>query len=215
MQSPRFRLWILLAVAVIVAIGLAWHFRRAGAQSDTARIDRYRERGDVEALAREVSNQKADTAAYAAKAMGTLGRPAAEHLERALGDPRVAVRESAALALGLAAEEGHTAALADAARHDGSATVRAAAVTALGRRRAVDEMEALLAALEDPNRTVRRRAAAAVTRILGRRYEVYVDGPEARRRDAVARLREAWPAMEARTRDYYAGLRKGDVPDGR
>jgi HEAT repeat protein len=92
-------------------------------------------------------------------------------------------------------------------REDPSPEVRAAAATALGGARAVDEMQTLLAALEDPDRTVRARANAAVARIIGRRYETYVDGTPEQRREAVERLRQAWPSMERDTRDYYRTMR--------
>ena len=118
--------------------------------------------------------------------------------------------EAAAVALGRTAAANPVRLLGTAARQDPSANVRAAAVTALGQARAVSEMDALLAALEDEDRTVRERASAAVTRILGRRYETYVDGKPEQRHEAVEALRQAfYSEMAPHVRAYYSRDREG------
>jgi len=134
--------------------------------------------------------------------------PAAPRIERAISDPRSKVREAAAIALGRAAGEEKADRLAEVARTDESADVRAAAVAALGRVYACDEMETLLAAMDDPDITVRRKANAAVTRVLDRRYEYHADDPPPKRRAVIAIIRKDWPETKAETVKYHAARRK-------
>jgi HEAT repeat protein len=96
--------------------------------------------------------------------------------------------------------------VAAAARTDPSVFVRATAVSVLGQVRAVNEMETLIAALDDPDRMVRVRALASIERILGRRYVVYLDDPPGsdRRREAVENVRQIWAEKGHHARDYYA-----------
>ena len=176
-------------------------------ESDAARIERLRQQGDVAALEREADGPNAPTAAAAVGALGSCGARAVPRVEQALADTRPQVREEAALAYGRIADDKQLARLATMAREDKADTVRAAAVTALGEARAVNQMEALMRAAEDPDRLVRQRASDAMARIMGRRYELYVDGTPDQRHDAVAKLRLAWPDMEATVRNYYKQLR--------
>ena len=205
--------WLLAAAAVALsAVGCS------SGDPDSARIEGYRRDGNVDSLAQEVSSSDTADARRAVRALGTLGPQALPRIGEALRDNRIEVRQEAALAYGQAAR-GEPAirlgGLASVVREDPSPEVRAAAATALGGARAVDEMQTLLAALEDPDRTVRARANAAVARIIGRRYETYVDGTPEQRREAVAKLQQAWPSMERGTRDYYRTVRgAGAQPKG-
>ena len=194
------RSWQRAAAAVLAAALLAGC---AKDDPDIAPIRRYRERGDTEALARETENKKAKVAASAVEALGTLGSKALPHVQKALQDERPEVREAAAVAYARAAGRNvPVGSLAATARSDPSPDVRAAAVTGLGQVRAIDEIETLLAALEDEDRTVRLRASVAVARIIGRRYETYIDGTPEERHQAVNQLRAVWPTLAGPTREY-------------
>jgi HEAT repeat protein len=170
---------------------------------NAARIERYRQEGNAGALAQEVETGDPTVGRAAVRAMGFMGKKALPQIEQALKDKRPEIREEAALAYGRAADQQEVRQLATVARVDPAPVVRAAAVTALGDARALDEMETLLAAADDPDRAVRVRAGAAITRIFGRRYELYIDGPPEERQRAIAALRVDWVAEQRGTRDYY------------
>ncbi|MBE3095777.1 MAG: HEAT repeat domain-containing protein [Planctomycetes bacterium] len=199
--------WRLAAAAVALSA--------AGCSSgdpDSARIEGYRRDGNVESLAQEVLSSDTADARKAVRALGTLGPQALPRIDEALRDNRIEVRQEAALAYGQAARGEPVRRLASVVREDPSPEVRAAAATALGGAQAVDEMQTLLAALEDPDRTVRARANAAIARMIGRRYETYIDGTPEQRREAVEKLRQAWPSMEQGMRDYYKTQRGAGAP---
>jgi hypothetical protein len=122
-------------------------------------------------------------------------------IEPFLEHPHPAAREEAALAYPRVAEGTAAPALARLATDDPAPDVRAAAVTAIGHMRAMDEMDAILRALEDPDALVRRRAAEAASRITGQRYDVNVS-PEAWRR-TVEEIRALWQNHGATLRAYH------------
>lgn len=209
------RLLGLIGIPVLALAVVAWYLLPALGigVSQEARFERWRHTGDVAALAAEVRNPDTAAARAAVRELGSCGPRAVPLIEEAMKDTRAEVREAAALAYARAAGTGKVHPLAAVARGDPSAEVRAAAVTALGEVRAIDDMETLLTALEDPQRIVRLRASAAIARIIGRRYEFDADGTPDQRRAAVAAMREAWSSMEPTTRDYYkiqAGRSGGD-----
>jgi HEAT repeat protein len=140
--------------------------------------------------------------------IGRLGDKPGRPFVFRIADARPEVREAAVVAWGRAAGDlrPEAVAVAAAAREDKSAIVRATAVSVLGQVRAVNEMETLIAALDDPDRMVRVRASASIERILGRRYEVYLDDPPGsdRRREAVENVRKIWAEVGQGARDYYA-----------
>jgi len=177
----------------------------SGDESAAARIERMGRQGDADGLAREAQNPDPDVSRLAVHTLGNLGSKAAPQVEEALKDPRSEIREAAAIALPRVERKQSARALASVVREDGSPNVRAAAATALGQVYAVDEVEALLAALEDPDRIVRFRASAAMARIVVRRYEFYVDGTPEERREAVERFRAAWPSMREDIRKFRQG----------
>ena len=191
------------AAFLVLAAGLAAAAMLAGCSGDesaAARIERMAREGDADGLAREAQNPDADVSRMAVRALGGLGAKAVPQVEKALKDPRSEIREAAAIALPRVEKAKAARVLASVAKQDESASVRAAAATALGQIRAVDEVDTLLAALEDPDRTVRFRASAAMERIVSRRYEFYVDGTPEERHEAVEKFRAAWPAMRAEMR---------------
>ena len=129
---------------------------------------------------------------------GTKARP---EIERFLKHPTPAVREEAALVYPRVAEGRAAPPLARLATSDPEPDVRAAAVTALGHMRAMDEMEAILSALEDPDPLVRRRAADGASRITGQRYDVNVPPDEWRR--TVDEIRALWQNHGDTLRTYH------------
>ena len=208
------RLAVLLIIAGVLATLVVWRATRkeplgggpAPRNPDGARVEQFRREGNLEALAGEADDPRAEVATRAVRAMGSLGPAAVPHLERRIADARPEVREAAVVAWGQAADDRRPEVVAAAARTDPSVVVRAAAVSVLGQVRAVNEMETLIAALDDPDRMVRVRASASIEHILGRRYEVYLDDPPGsdRRREAVENVRKIWAEEGQGVRDYYA-----------
>ncbi len=211
MHQSRTRTVVLGLLGAVLLITLARMLAGLGGDGgasqgdpDLARVEKLAENGDVEALAQEVDHQRIEVARRAVRGLGRIGRRAAPRIENLLRvNPRPEVREEAALALAKAAGDERALVLAEAAKRDKSPDVRAAAVTGLASVRAVDEMEAIFDALLDENRMVRIRAAAAVDKITGRRWELYVDGPAHKRAEAVQKLRQAWPGMKANPKLYW------------
>jgi len=208
------RLAVLLIIAGVLATLVVWRATRkepldggpAPRDPDTARVEQFRREGNLEALAGEAENPQTEVATRAVRAMGSLGPAAVPHLERRIADARPEVREAAVVAWGRATGDLRPEIVAAVARTDPSVFVRAAAVSVLGQVRAVNEMETLIAALDDPDRMVRVRASASIEHILGRRYEVYLDDPPGsdRRREAVEYVRKVWAEEGQLARDYYA-----------
>jgi len=167
-------------------------------------IIRLEKKGDVDALAEKTRDPEPRVSRLAVHSLARIGRKAKPVLDRAIRDERPEVRTEAVLVYPRVAKRSEAAEpLAQIARSDPKPQVRAAAVTALGQMRAFDKMDALFEALDDPDPLVRRRAAGAVSRILGRTYELYVDGPAEKRRQAIAELRKVWPELAPQIRDYY------------
>jgi len=167
-------------------------------------IVRLEKKGDVDALAEKTRDPEPRVSRLAVHSLARIGRKAKPVLDRAIRDERPEVRAEAVLVYPRVAKRSEAAEpLAQIARSDPQPQVRAAAVTALGQMRAFDKMDALFEALDDPDPLVRRRAAGAVSRILGRTYELYVDGPAEKRRQAIAELRKVWPELAPQIRDYY------------
>ena len=208
------RLVVLLVIAGVLTTLVVWlaPWREplgvgpAPRDPDVARVEQYRREGNREALAGEADDPRPEVATRAVRAMGSLGPAAVPHLERCIADARPEVREAAVVAWGQAADDRRPEIVAAAARTDPSVVVRAAAVSVLGQVQAVNEMETLIAALDDPDRMVRVRASASIEHILGRRYEVYLDDPPGsdRRREAVEYVRKVWAEAGQGARDYYA-----------
>ena len=169
--------------------------------SDSVRIERLRDTGNVEALGREVGGDDSRVGRMAVRAMGRIGPKALPQVKAALADKRGEIREEAAIVYARVAEPEAAAPLAGMARTDPVPTVRAAAVTSLGHLLAFDEMEAVIAALEDPDPMVRQRAGDAVARMTGRSYDLG-STPEERAR-MVAHIRERWRLDANIIREYF------------
>lgn len=201
----------LLAAAVMAAL-LAGCSK--GGDSEIAKVRQNQSAGKIEAVARQAESPDTTVARVAVEALGHMGHEAVVPIQKALQDKRPEVRETAVVALAEADPLAQQAALAEAARTDEAAGVRASACVALGQVYAFDQMETLFTALEDPDRSVRARASAAITRMITRRYEVYIDGPADKRHDAVQKLRAIWPQLDKTVRLHQEILhsKKGAVP---
>jgi len=173
-----------------------------------ARIEELRRAGDVEALGAEARSSDIATARRAVEALGYLGSKAVAQIRQALGDPRPEVRQHAATAYARAADPEEAAPLAEIARTDESPVVRASALTALGRAGIYSEMETLLAGMNDKDTVVRRRAAAAVTLILGRKFPYNPDSSPAQRLKAIGAIRRFWTRTKGTVGEYYDKNRK-------
>ena len=212
MMSMSLRVRVLIGVALVLAAVLGWRLLSGGEglsdpDANVVRIERLKRKGDVAALAREASGSNVKVARLAVEALGHLGTKATPHIESAMQDSRPEIREKAALALGRAAGVEHSAPLAKAAGSDPSARVRASAVTALGRMHAYTEMQTLLAALEDEDVDVRRRANAAIRRVLGVSFGFRANDPPEKRRRAIATIRRQWPQLKRYADSYYKSRR--------
>lgn len=209
------RLRILAGVAVVLALVVAGKLVLFGddetphAQDPNfARIEKLRRDKDVSALAKEASGADVEVCRRAVGALGRVGRESLPTLERALRDGRAAVRERAATSFSQVAGPQDAAPLAEMAREDESADVRAAAVSGLYHMRAFEQMESLLAAMDDPDVVVRRRAATAAVRIIGIGVGYKADDPPAKRRADIQEMRAVWLEQEARVRRYWTAVRR-------
>jgi hypothetical protein len=143
----------------------------------------------------------AETLRRRIRTLAREGAPARAEIDPFLTHTHPAAREEAAVVYPRVAEGNAAPALAKLATDDPEPNVRAAAVTAIGHMRAMDEMDAVVRALEDPDWLVRRRAADAASRITGQRYEVNVPPEEWRR--TVEEIRALWQNHEEMLRTYH------------
>ena len=174
---------------------------RGSEDADTGRINGPREQKNVAALGQEIDTQDPKISCEAVRALGQLGPQAMPQVEKAMKNPRSEIRREAAAAYPRTSTGPTAPVLAAAARTDPDATVRAVAVTALGRMRALDEIETLLAAVQDADPMVRQRASDAIGCIMGGRYDF--GGTDAQRRQTVAEVRKAWREQSEILRKYY------------
>ena len=201
--SHRRTLVIVGGVLALAAVGLAG----CGSDPEAPEIEQIRDleqSGEVEALAERAVEGEPLEARMAVRSLGRLGRQAEPALRETMRKGKPVVRAEAALVYPMVADrEKAQEPLKDLAHDDPEPHVRAAAVTALGHMRAMESMEALLEAVNDPNPLVRRRAADAVERIMGRSYELHIDGPEEKRLKAIDGLRQDWLTDKDRIRQYF------------
>jgi len=213
--SPRLRVFI--GVAVVLALIVVGRFLFFGGQDTSAdsargpehaRIEQLRQAKDLAGLGTQAAHTNERVARLAVGAMGRLGAEAVPKIERALEDKRPRVRERAATAYAQAARHDQAAPLAKLVREDASPNVRAAAVAGLGRLCAFDEMESILAAMDDPDVAVRRRASKAATRIACVIVGYQADDPVAKRHAAIRRMRAHWAKERGSARQYWMMILK-------
>ena len=215
-MGESMRLKVLVAVAVVLAAAVVWRMTTGsgdGASAldpDAARIEELRQKGDTAALAKQAESPNVRVACLAVTAMGRVGADARPHVEKALQDARPQVRQKAAAAFASVGDRRKSAPVAELARADESPEVRASAVRALGTMFAYTEMETLLDALEDDDVGVRRRANAAIRRILNITFGFKATDPPAKRREAVAEMRLMWVNEKPYTERYYNSPRFRD-----
>ena len=198
---------VIAVLSVLVILQFIW-----GGNPDIddidARMEKLRKAGNVEALGAETANKDPLTARRAVQTLGYAGRKAVPHIRRAMSDPRPEVRQQAASAYARAADPKKSAPLREIARTDKSPTVRASAVTALGRERIYEEMDTLLDAMDDDDFIVRRRAAESVVQLIGRRYPYKPGAPSAKRKEYIAVIRRFWKATKGHVSNYYDTTRQ-------
>ena len=195
--------WIARLAAVLGLLAAAGLMPGCGGDGDPEvdRINRLRDQKNAAALEREIDAQDPKTSCLAIRALGQLGPQAKPQIDKAMKNPRTEVRQEAAVAYPHIVRGPAAPVLATAARTDPDAIVRAAAATSLGRMRALDEMETLLAAVQDADPLVRQRASDAIARIMGAQYDF--GGTEEQRRRTVAEVRRAWRQDSEMLRKYY------------
>jgi HEAT repeat protein len=199
-----------LLAAVVAARWLAPSRGSAAASASTdprlSQVDRLAADGDWSALAGRAASVDEAVAIAAVRALGRGGRGSVAYAERALSDARPSVRCAAAVALAQAGTRQQADAVAGVLDRDTDPTVRGAAATALGRLRAFDHMEHLFAAMDDPDATVRARAARAVERITGIRFRFDPLGPRAQRLKAIEAHRRDWQQLKDHASQYWSAV---------
>jgi len=195
-QWPR----LVCALATTLALTAAWLLVGCGGDSQDAPDSQPSKPGEATGGEAQASGEVLREHIRALARQGTQARP---EIEPFLKHAVPAAREEAALVYPRVAEGTAAPALARLATADPEPDVRAAAVTAIGHMRAMDEMDAILHALEDPDGLVRRRAADAASRITGQRYDVNVPPDEWRK--TVEDIRALWQHHGQTLRTYHEG----------
>ncbi len=213
MGNMRPRLLILIAITIVLAVVVVWYWSGGGDVDAVAfrRIEKLANNGDQAALEAEASVKDVTEACRAVRAMGRVGPRALSGIRLALKDERPAVRQVAVIAVSQAGSETETPVVSTIVIKDKSPAVRAAAALSLGRMRAYKETETLLDAMADEDEDVRRRANAAVEKIIGAGVSFKASAPEEARRRRIAELRALWNQMKARTEQFYQ-MRKQRKP---
>jgi HEAT repeat protein len=198
---------ILIGIAVILAAAAAVFFLVGGSDDrgdpNLAQIDKLREKRDIPALAAKVSDSSEVVARHAVGALARLGPGSLPEIRKAMQDPRPGVREAAATGFAQVGRHEEGAPLVKLVREDESANVRAAAVSGLDRMCAFDEMETIIAAMDDPDVIVRRRAGKAATRFACADVGFRADDPPDKRQAAIERMRALWREEKDRARRYW------------
>lgn len=173
----------------------------SGKDPEVERINHLREQKNTAALQQEVAAEDPKISSVAVRALGQVGPEARPQVERAMQDTRSEIRREAVAVYPQTTSGPAAPVLAAVARTDPDAAVRAVAVTSLGRMRALDEMETLLAAVEEHDPLVRQRASDAIALIMGARYDF--SGTDAERHRTVAEVRKACRDQMEILRKYY------------
>lgn len=189
-----------LALGLLAAAGLLPGCG-SGKDPEVERINRLREQKNTAALEQEIAAKDPKISSVAVRALGQVGPEARPQIERAMQDTRSEIRREAVAVYPQTSSGPAAPVLAAVARTDPDAAVRAVAVTSLGRMRALDEMETLLAAVEEPDPLVRRRASDAIALIMGARYDF--SGTDAERHRTVLEVRKACRDQMDVLRKYY------------
>ena len=166
----------------------------------------------AKAVSGAVSDSDVGVATHAVYALGRMGRPDdLPRVKAALTDSRQPVRAAAVYAVSgfgdLADVDMLIALLIDRGQRP---EIRAAAARSLGRLRAFRAMPSLIDALADPSVLVRGRAYAAFRQIAGAGFRFRAADPPERRREAIARVRAAYPRLKTKHDNYLKLLKDRD-----
>lgn len=172
------------------------------------RIEKLANNGEQTALEAEASVKDVKVACRAVRAMGRVGRKALGGVRAAMKDKRPEVRQAAVIAVSQAGGKKETPSVAAIVAADESPAVRAAAALSLGRMRAYTEMDTLLNALADDDEDVRRRANAAIEKIIGAGVSFRASASEEKRMRDIASLRAIWNKMKAKTEFFYQAQKR-------
>ena len=217
MGNIRPRLLILIGATIVLAAVVVWQWAGGGEEDGVAfrRIEKLADNGDQAGLAEEASVKDVKVACRAVRAMGRVGRKALPGIRVAIKDERPAVREVAVLAVSQAGDEKEMPTLSAIVAKDKSPAVRAAAALSLGRMRAYTEMDTLLNAMADDDENVRRRANAAIEKIIGAGVTFKASAPPEKRRQDIALLRAMWNQMKAKTEFFYQAKKRREQAAGK
>lgn len=163
----------------------------------------------AKAVSGAVSDSDSAVATHAVYALGRMGRPGdLPRVQAALTDPRQPVRAAAVYAISgfgdLADVDMLIALLTDRRQPP---KIRAAAARSLGRLTVFRAVPSLIDTLEDPSVLVRGRAYAAFRQIVHAGFRFRAADPPQLRREAIARIRAAYPRLKTR-HDSYLKLLK-------
>jgi HEAT repeat protein len=187
-------------ISVIVGLGLVvvvvlWLLTPSSTPADPnaalARIDKAQAKQDVATLKAAAQSPDATVAARAVQALGVVGGAEARDVVRqSMQDSRWEVRQASASAWAKVGNRQNGAPLSGLIQKDPSPQVRRAAVSAADDLKAVDSVPDLIAALDDPDRSVRESAMYSLDHILGILVShVYrPDDPPEQRKAAMAKI---------------------------
>ena len=209
MGNIRPRLLILIFATIVLAVVVISQWGGGGGVDGAAfrRIEKLANNGDQTALEAEASVKDVKVACRAVRAMGRVGRKALGGVRAAMKDKRPEVRQAAVIAVSQAGGKKETPSVAAIVAADESPAVRAAALS-LGRMRAYTEMDTLLNALADDDEDVRRRANAAIEKIIGAGVSFRASASEEKRMRDIASLRAIWNKMKAKTEFFYQAQKR-------
>ena len=210
MGNIRPRLLILIGATIVLAAVVVWQWTGGSDEAGDAfrRIEKLANNGDQAGLAAEAAVKDVQAACRAVRAMGRVGRKAMGGIRVAMKDKRPEVRQAAVIAVSHAGGEKETPTLSTVVAADDSPAVRAAAALSLGRMRAYTEIETLLNALADDDENVRRRANAAIEKIIGAGVSFKASDLPENRRQKIAELRALWNKMKAKTEFFYEAKKR-------
>jgi HEAT repeat protein len=114
-------------------------------------------------------------------------------------DPRV---REAAVAAWRAAGDADSQVMIDLFQHDKDTEVRAQAAVTIAHQRDWDGTEALVAGLRDPDVRVREAAFAAITKVVGLRFDYKPTDPPAKREPAVRLYEQNLKYVKSYNEDY-------------
>lgn len=216
LEDERVRRPALIGGVGLVVVLITWMLTSRNGPVDPnaelARIDKAQAKHDVSTLKSSAQSQDPVVAARAVQALGAVGGPEARDVvRRSLEDPRWEVRQASAAAWGRVTDRNNrqeSASLSGLIQKDPSPEVRRAAVSSADGLKALDSVPALIAALNDPDRSVRDSAMYSLDHILGVlvSHMYSPDDPPAKRQAAMAKVSAMFndPNIKERLTRFYS-----------